>query len=429
MGEPALSLAVKPMRKPDLSWKGIYELERWLGNKKPSSLKGSFGAWKRFKAFVEEELGKTFTDAELAKYLIDEIEKDQKQPARLKGEPQRRITRFYGATIQQGASRNYAKTQIGSIMAFYRENGFKIHFTRRFSDLFPSGGKPENRKQLVTPSDLKEMLDNARSLRDRAIMLTLFEGGMDIATLKSINVGQVADVELPETKFLTIHLRREKEQWDYFTHLGFNAIEAIRRYLSERRVNLKRRGVSLKDGDPLFVKEWVKEGKHSRITSRCVEKAVRDVATRSGLLNTATLKEGQLAPIRPYSLRGSFSTLLENDKCPYNYREFWQGHKIRYGGAYFTPSEQLSLTTYMEHYEALSIEEPSSAKDELTKRVRELENVNQALLTRMATIERFFEKHKLELIAKTDKEFEEERLHQEVRASESEEPMPIPRAK
>lgn len=419
MGFAPTPLTVKPVRKPDLSWKGSYELERWLINKKPSSLSINWTAWKHFKSFVEGELGKEFTHKALAKYLIDEIEKDQKKPARMKGEPQRRIERFHKARREQGASLNYTKSEVGNLMAFYRENGFKIKFTKRFSDLFPEGALPENRKQLINPSDLKKMLDNAKSLRDKAIMLVMYEGGMDLATLKSINYKQVADVELSETQFITLHLRREKEKWDYFTHLGSYSVEAIRRYIRERKANLRRRGETLKDGDPLFIKEWVKKGKHKRLTNRCIEKMVKDVAVRAGLLKLVILEKGRLAPIRPYSLRGSFSTLLENDKCPYNYRQFWLGHKIKYGGAYFTPSEQLSLTTYQEHYKALSVEEPSVTRDELNKRVQELETVNQSLLGRLTRLESFMKRH----VKMAEEDMQRHDLYQEMREREIEEPI------
>ena len=372
-------------------------------------------------------MGKSFGEgaegyAKCAKYLIDEIEKDQKKAVRAKGEPQRRIIRFHNARLEQGASKNYAKSEVGNLMGFYRKNGFKITFDERFSELFPSGGVPENRKQLINPSDLKKMLDNAKSLRDRAVISVMYEGGMDLATLKSINYKQVADVELSETQFLTLHLRREKEEWDYFTHLGVNAVEAIRRYIRERKALLRRRGERLKDDDPLFIKEWVKTGKHKRLTNRCIEKMVKDVAVRAGLLKLEILEKGRLAPIRPYSLRGSFSTLLENDNCPYNYRQFWLGHKIKYGGAYFTPSEQLSLTTYKAHYKALTIEETSVSRDELNKRVQELETMNQSLLGRLTRLESFMKRH----VKRAEEEMQTYDVYQEMRERESEEPIPIP---
>jgi len=371
------------VKKPRLEVENIYELNRWLGDKKDSSRYISEGIWEKFKTFVEKELEKTFSDKELSKHLIDEIEKDRKKEARYRGEPERRIIRFHKSLMDLGNSKNTAKNNVGIIMGFYRSNGFKITYTKRFSDLFPEGGKPENRKQLLKPENVQKLLEHAKSLRDKAMILTMYEGGMDLSTLRSMEVKDVREVELKDTEFLTVDLYRQKEEWDYFTHLGPNAVKAIRRYLKERLHNLRKKNpkAQLKGKDPLFVKEWTPTGKPKKVTARLLEKMVRDVAVRSGLLKLAVLEKGQFAPIRPYSLRGSFSTLLE--VAPQQYREFWLGHKVKYGGAYFTPSKELSLGIYMQHYEVLSVTETGESRDELNERIRGQQIQIQALTVRL----------------------------------------------
>lgn len=322
-------------------WKDDYELNRWLKNKAESSVVQYLLYWGNYLDYVEQETGKRPTSKE----LIDEIEEDQTKSRRHKGEIARRLVDWHRNLIEEGSSENYAKTRIGAIMGFYRSNGFKIAFTERFSDLFPAGGREDYRKRLLKPEDVKLMLDYARCLRDKAIILTLYEGGMDIKTLCSMNAGHLKKAD----GWATIHLYRTKEKWSYFTHLGTNALTVIRRYLKERG--------KAKDDDPLFVAI-----KNKRIRQRNVQDVVKDIASRCGLA------DGDLRVI-PYCLRSSFETLLETDGCSYEYKEFWMGHKIKYRGAYFIPTEELSLKTYQEHYNCLNIEKTESADIEQFRRL------------------------------------------------------------
>jgi len=374
----------------EIFWKVGEELDRWLSTKKSSTRGIYLGSWKLYKTFIESELGKKFEDAELAKYLIDEIEEEERKPRRERGEVSRRLIRWGQWMRKRGLSRNTVKTHVGAIMGFYRENGFRIRFTRRFSDLFPAGSLPENKKKLLQPEDVKKLIDHAKCLRDKAMILVQYEGGMDTKTLCEMNVGHVMDILLKETvQFLTIHLYRAKEEWEYFTHIGPNAIKALRAYLKER----KSKGYTLSNNSPLFVKSWTKKGKPRRVTTRVIEEVVRDTAIRAGLVNPAILKPRQHSPVKPYSLRSSFATLLENDNCPFQFKEFWQGHKIKYRGAYFVPTEELSLQTYMAHYRALSIEKATSTVNELERQVREQQVIITSLSRRLRRLEDFMAKY------------------------------------
>jgi len=77
-----------------INWKDSEELDRWLSTKKPSTQEMYLDTWRLFKPFTETELGRTFEDAELATYLIDEIEEEEKKPRRERGEVQRRLERW-----------------------------------------------------------------------------------------------------------------------------------------------------------------------------------------------------------------------------------------------------------------------------------------------------------------------------------------------
>jgi len=46
---------------------------------------------------------------------------------------------------------------------------------------------------IVTNMDVKKLVDHSRAPRDRAIILTMFQGGMDVSTLCSLKYGDVAE--------------------------------------------------------------------------------------------------------------------------------------------------------------------------------------------------------------------------------------------
>ena len=381
-----LTIAGVVVQLEKLDVEKIYELNRWLSTKKPRTRRHYLNnTWRLYKEFVESELKRSFSHAELAKYLVDEIEKDEKRPARKRGEVSRRIIRWSRwLKEEKDMSNNTVKAHVGNIMSFYRENGFKISFTRRFSDLFPAGGRAENKKKLLRPEDVKKLVDNAKCLRDKAMMLTQYEGGLDTDTLCGMNVGDVLELTMKDMgiDFMTVHLFRSKEEWSYFTHVGHNAVKALRSYLKERKM----KGYKLDNDSPLFVKSWTKKGRPRRIRGRNVQQVVRETAIRAGLVIPALLKPNQHSPVKPYSLRSSFATLLENDNCPYQFKEFWQGHKIKYRGAYFVPTEDISLKTYMEHYKALSVETTVS-NIEMENRLRDQAVQIQTLTRRIAEVE------------------------------------------
>ncbi len=72
--------------------------------------------------------------------------------------------------------------------------------------------KKENRKAVITPEIVKKLVNHAPTLRDRGIILFLFQGGFDVSTLCSLNYGDVKD-ELEAGKIpMTIYVVRGKKR-------------------------------------------------------------------------------------------------------------------------------------------------------------------------------------------------------------------------
>jgi len=118
------------------------------------------------------------------------------------------------------------------------------------------------------------------SLRDRAILETLYSCGLRVGELESLNVGSVDLVE----GIVRVVGKGRKER---IVPIGSKAREAIHDYLESRG--------AFKDLDPLFLNRFGK-----RLTSRSIERNLKKHLLQAGILRDAT----------PHALRHSFATHL-----------------------------------------------------------------------------------------------------------------------
>jgi site-specific recombinase XerD len=123
----------------------------------------------------------------------------------------------------------------------------------------------------VAADQVKILVDHARTPRDRAIILTLFQGGMDVSTLCSLKYGDVSEALKNNDYLLKLELFRRKTGTEYYTFLGKDAVESIKVYLSD----MKSRGRRFRHDTPLFVKERGKAG----LTTNLVQNMMRIVAS------------------------------------------------------------------------------------------------------------------------------------------------------
>lgn len=159
------------------------------------------------------------------------------------------------------------------------------------------GKNPATMVEFLDPSELERLLgsansEDAKSLRDRAILELLFSAGLRVSELTSINRDQV---NLKNQEFSV----RGKGGKVRIVFISDTAKEALGKYLGKRT-----------DIDPaLFVrlpkkgaKETDKKG-NLRITQRSIQRIVKYYATKAGIVKD----------VHPHTLRHSFATdLLAN---------------------------------------------------------------------------------------------------------------------
>jgi integrase/recombinase XerD len=315
------------------------------------------------------------------KELIDEAEEDRKRPRRHRGKPERRLQDFYEwlrskYTLKygkfrgkRGLSKKRAALMFSAIKMFYDENGFplKIKNPRAMP-------RKRNFKLKIRPKHVKRLLDYAPTLRDKAIILCLFQGGFDVSTLCSLNYGDVAK-ELEEDKSpLMLHIIREKEGVEYHTFLGRDAIEALKLYLDERQ---NKYGEKPSWDTPLFTKyySYRKNGKGTakhgvRHQPHLIQKMFREIVVAAGLVSKEQMENADINPARPHALRDAFNQILGLEGVNQLLIDYWMGHRLPYGGAYGIPDPEEQRKIYAEHEQALSVSAIRSGINEIEEKFR-----------------------------------------------------------
>ncbi|MDH5734072.1 MAG: tyrosine-type recombinase/integrase [Candidatus Bathyarchaeota archaeon] len=248
------------------------------------------------------------------------------------------------AVIGKGVSDKLAHVYVNSVRSFYAT--FDVVVRMRGRHRLPKP-RVENKRMKVVAEQVKVLVDHARKLRDRAIILTLFQSGMDVSTLCSLKYENVVEGLANNEYPLKLELYRQKSGTDFHTFIGKDAIEAIKAYLAD----MKARGVQFRHDTPLFLKERGKEV----LTTNLVQNMMRDLAVRSGFVDKENNGKA-FNQLGPHALRESFGSIMINSGVPDTVVDFWLGHSIGemaedYKGVQFESLERM----YLEREHLLSI--------------------------------------------------------------------------
>jgi len=348
--------------------------------------------------------------------LIDEIERDRKKSRRSRGEVEYRLKEFYSwllndkrkqiggfvtkTTDERGVSPKRAASLIGAIRSFYKENGFPI-----ILKLPKAATLKKNHKKQIRAGDVKKLVDHAPTIRDKAIILMLFQSGMDVSTLCSLDYGDVAKGLERNEYPLPIHVVRKKAGIEYTAFLGRDGIEALKAYINKR----KRRQKGINYSEPLFTKERTKNGV-KRINKDLIDKMLREVAVLSGVVSKEEMERADMNPCRPHALRAAFSSIMKLQGVNNEIVEYWLGHTIPYESAYMIPGEDELKKIYAEHEEVLSINRATEQVKRLEQKFNgKMETYDDIINRQAAEIKKLREKL-AEMEQSKDKQLGEELL-------------------
>lgn len=178
--------------------------------------------------------------------------------------------------------------------------------------------------------DVYRMAELSNTLRNKSVILSLFQSGVRVGCLCKWTYDMVADQLYPELQ-VPVQLRITPELdsklnlygLDYYvTFLGAEAAEALRDYIESR----KRQGWKPKPKDPIYIPES-NVSRHPRLDTGSVWEVVKASAEKAGLKS-----EG----IWTHTLRKSFRKVLNSSPIDEDTKEALMGHKLPGSrGSYF----------------------------------------------------------------------------------------------
>jgi len=375
-------------------------LERWLSPiTKPNTRYMYRSAFRSYAEFT----GLT------ASQLIDEALEDQAKDIRQRRDVVlNRLVKFYDwlkreypvksrgagehAVVKKGLSDKAANLYVTAVRSFYGTYDVVVRLKGRTRLPKP---RVANRRMKLAADQVKLLVDNARTPRDKAIILCIFQSGMDVSTLCTVKYGDVKEGIARGDHPLKLDLCRPKTGVEYYSFLGRDAVEALKIYFKD----LEARGLRLKDADPLFVKE--RSGGQPMETAN-IQDILKDTAVKAGIIKADNGgKAFNLAG--PHALRESFGSIMINSGVPDTIVDFWLGHSIGDLAAAYKSVQLESLKKmYLDREKLISISQPPvdtadlerKVDEKVDERIQSLQKVianyateNMELKSRMARVE------------------------------------------
>jgi len=297
--------------------------------------------------------------------------------------------------VGKGVSEKVANTYVNVVRSFYDTFGISVKLKGRHA--LPKG-KVKNRRIRVSAEQVRTLVDHARTPRDRVIILTLFQSGMDVSTLCSLKYGDVAEGLARNELPLKLDLYRPKTGVEYFTFLGRDAVEATRAYIKD----CEARGIRFTQETPLFLTERGREP----VETHNVQNMLREVATRAGFITEEERANPRFfSPISSHALRESFGSIMINSGVPDTVVDFWLGHSIgEMAEAYKAVQFESVRKMYSERERLISPfgaagsgAEVSKLKREVEEGQKELQRLVVSLAARIRQLEEQFARLKREV--------------------------------
>lgn len=360
-------------------------LKRWLNSITRSTTRANYKtAFRAYTAFT----GMTATA------LIDEAAEDVKRDLRQKQDvvitkllafynwlkteyPKKNRGKGVHEVSGKGVADKSAHMWVNAIRSFYATFGVTVRMKGRRR--LPKA-KVKNKRMIVSAEQVKALVDHARTPRDRAIILTHFQSGLDVSTLCNLKYGDVAEGLEKNEHPLKLELYRPKTGVEFYTFLGRDAVEALKAYLADRRM----RGVKFNSNMALFLQERGKKP----LKTKNVQDMTREVALKAGFIDEKNNGK-DFNPLGPHALRESFGSIMTNSGVPDTVVDFWHGHEVgemarAYRSVQFDSLKQM----YLEREHLLSISTGRFSEKEfdvkVSAKVDERVEVLQRTITNLA---------------------------------------------
>lgn len=330
--------------------KNFKEFKEWTRGKSDSTTYGYKNTLKQyceFRGMNPEE-------------LIDEyLEDRQHEDPREYGKPERELRKYkekLDKKVENEEMSPATRQQLFSrIKSFYSFWDCDIDFQ------IPKG-EPVNQKKKLRKKEIRKLVDHSRTPRDKAIIMMGFQTGMGVQEICNLNYGPISESIENEEPPIRIRTKRHKTESNFETYLGENGLYYLKEYLNER---ISKHGEP-DYNDPLFVKSGKK-----RITPRVIQKNLKRIALRSGVVSKEKMENTKQNPARFHAIRTAFSSLCKLKGIAKEIRETWMGHSRPYKGAYDKYTVEELKAKYRKVEPELTIRETEEAVVDIKEEVDE----------------------------------------------------------
>ena len=249
------------------------------------------------------------------------------------------------------------------LTSFFKANGISLELER-----IPRQTKKE--EVILSKDQVYAMADYAGSLRNRAIILCMYQSGLGITALRNLDFGriknQLENNRIPIRMHITSRINKKASQVPFFAFFGAEACDALRAYVTERKrktqkMTEKRADVrELTDNSPLFASEGKNVPFGDRMAASSIWRVIKDSAERAGLQREKT---------QPNSIRKAFETELNESILDLETKKHLMGNPVqgmkynidnierKYLICNFSRSELTKLVIVKEFVKSLGIKE------------------------------------------------------------------------
>ncbi len=234
-----------------------------------------------------------------------------------------KLVHGYVSKLLASGKREKARHVRTCLMSFFKANGISLELesiTRisRKEELIPS------KEQIYT------IADYAGSLRNRAIILCMYQSGLGITTMRNLKIGHVKEQleknRIPLRIHITSHISKKASQMPFYTFFGTEACNDLRAYINERKKKIQKmreKGGKMKElteSSFLFASEGKNVPFGERMAVSSLWRVIKDSAERAGL---------QKEKIRPNSLRKAFEAELDASLIDEETKRYLMGSPVR----------------------------------------------------------------------------------------------------
>jgi len=205
------------------------------------------------------------------------------------------------------------------LMSFFKANGISL-------ELQSIPRVPKKEEIILRKEQIYSMADYARSLRNRAIILCMYQSGLGVTALRNLNYGHIKEqLEKNTVRVrirITSRISQKASQVPFYTFFGDEACDCLKAYINDRKrkiLEMREKEGQVRElvtNSPLFASEGRNVPFGDRMAVSSIWRVVKDSAERASL---------EKDKIKPNSLTKAFEEELNRSPIHEKIRKYLMG--------------------------------------------------------------------------------------------------------